>query len=205
MGIIGSAITAGMNWKIANRQMKFQERMSNTAYQRQMDDMRIAGLNPIFAGGMGGSSTPPGASASVPDFGQTMGAFGKKVQDIRESKAQEQLLEMQREQFAASAEQSLGAAEKSRAEAERIRLGEIPEATVKGHIYGGASNVTSALKKAINDPKATLKQIKKVNKNLESTVNPYFHNTPETNRRLREQRIWQKKTFQQMKFKKNRR
>jgi len=49
----------------ANRQMEFQEDMSNTSYQRGMEDMRKAGLNPILAAKVGGASTPSGAAAPV--------------------------------------------------------------------------------------------------------------------------------------------
>lgn len=49
----------------ADRQMAFQERMANSAYQRGMDDMKKAGLNPMLAFSQGGASAPSGSSASA--------------------------------------------------------------------------------------------------------------------------------------------
>lgn len=49
-----------------NQQQDFQESMSNTAHQRQMADMRSAGLNPILSGKYGGANTPSG-STFTPD------------------------------------------------------------------------------------------------------------------------------------------
>lgn len=77
-GIVGAAIPAigsffgqeranYQNRKFAREQMAFQERLSGTAYQRAVTDMRTAGLNPALAYSQGGASSPGGAMATVED------------------------------------------------------------------------------------------------------------------------------------------
>lgn len=75
--IIGSLITGAAGWfgqqetnkmqaQMQQQQMQFQERMSNTAYQRASSDMQAAGLNPAMMFGSGGASSSPQGSGATP-------------------------------------------------------------------------------------------------------------------------------------------
>lgn len=61
---VGSVVSDIVNFGSAQKQMDFQERMSNTAYSRATEDMIRAGLNPaLMYGSAGPASTPSGAMA----------------------------------------------------------------------------------------------------------------------------------------------
>ena len=72
-GIASSVIQGEYNKAEAQRNRDFQERMSNTAIQRKVADMRNAGLSPAMLFGnsaTSGATSPGGSTASIsrPDF-----------------------------------------------------------------------------------------------------------------------------------------
>ncbi len=69
LGLLGGKRQNKAAAAASQKQMDFQERMSNTSYQRVMEDMAKAGLNPMLAYKQGGAGTPGGSTYSPVNVG----------------------------------------------------------------------------------------------------------------------------------------
>lgn len=88
---LGGVVSSALNVREAGKNRRWQERMSNTAHQREVKDLRAAGLNPMLSR-LNGASTPSGDRAEI---GNPVGEAVSSALQAKLLKAQIGLIEDQ--------------------------------------------------------------------------------------------------------------
>ncbi|MGL6174058.1 MAG: hypothetical protein ACRC1P_05565 [Cellulosilyticaceae bacterium] len=100
---MGQAQANAANSAEAQKNRDWTERMSNTAYQRQVADMRAAGINPMLAMGGSGASTPTGSTAThqntMGEMSKSISSSAQKLVDYKMAKKQLELADIQANQM----------------------------------------------------------------------------------------------------------
>lgn len=151
------------NMELGQKQMDFQERMRSTQYQTAVKDMQAAGLNPMLAYSQGGAGTPSGSLPTVQNVmggvagsAKHAGEIMRSMQDIAQSKDQQEQLRQNTEKLkaetinaqasaaniAADTELKLSAAGKTDADASNSRaslLGVTARSAAEADAYNAAA------------------------------------------------------------------